>query len=408
MQALRQEIQVSFRYNVYLTRDLFNSNNSLLADTLRDESRSAPRKVIVVADAGVVAACPQLLNSIREYFAANLSTLDLCEPTVVVPGGESVKNSFREVARLHELIHDRGLCRHSYLIAIGGGAVLDMAGFAAATAHRGIRHVRVPTTVLAQDDSGVGVKNSINAFGKKNFLGTFAPPYAVINDSLFLEVLSDREWRSGIAEAIKVSLIKDADFFSFLEANAQKLVDRDMDVMQQVIARCAELHLHHIAQGGDPFEFGSARPLDYGHWSAHKLEQLSDYQLRHGEAVAIGMALDTTYAHFADHLSEIEWKRILRLIQKVGLPIWAPELSAHLDQPAHPRCVLRGLEEFREHLGGELTIILLNGIGRSIMVNEIDDTLMKKSVGVLQHMTIDCSERSYYSMNSADVVCTGD
>jgi 3-dehydroquinate synthase len=387
MQVLRQEVQVSYRYNVYLTKDMFSTG---------------PRKVLVVIDDGVARACPQLIESIEQYFRAHENILHLCESPVIVHGGEAVKNSFREVTHLHELIHAKGLCRHSYLIAIGGGAVLDMAGFAAATAHRGIRHVRVPTTVLSQDDSGVGVKNGINSFGKKNFLGTFAPPYAVINDAAFLEVLSNREWCAGIAEAIKVSLIKDAAFFAFLEQNAQKLVDRNMVVMQQMIARCAELHLHHIAQGGDPFEFGSARPLDYGHWSAHKLEQLSNYQLRHGEAVAIGIALDTTYAYLKGLLPKTSWQRTLTLIQNAHLPLWSPELSAHLDEPDHPRCVMQGLQEFREHLGGELTIILLKDIGQSVTVNEIDEKLMHQAAEMLKQRTA-AQERP-----SFDAVCTGD
>ena len=401
MQVLKQEVQVSFHYNVYLTKDLFSTVNPLLADVLRDQQRTGPRKVLVVVDDGVARACPHLIESIEQYFGAHQNTLHLCESPVIVHGGESVKNSLREVTRLHELIHAKGLCRHSYLIAIGGGAVLDMAGFAAATAHRGIRHVRVPTTVLSQDDSGVGVKNSINSFGKKNFLGTFAPPYAVINDSAFLEALSHREWCAGIAEAIKVSLIKDAAFFTFLEQNAQKLVDRNMPVMQQMIARCAELHLHHIAQGGDPFEFGSARPLDYGHWSAHKLEQLSNYQLRHGEAVAIGIALDTTYAYLKGLLSETNWQRTLALIQNVNLPLWAPELSAHLAEPNHPRSVMQGLQEFREHLGGELTIILLKDIGQSLTVNEIDEKLMHQAAEMLK-------QRNAAAARPSLAACTGD
>src|SRR5204862_561409 len=133
--------------------------------------------------------------------------------------GERVKNKHDWVLRVHHAIERAGLCRHSFLAAVGGGAVLDMAGLAAATAHRGIRHIRIPTTVLSQNDSGIGVKNGVNAFGKKNFLGTFAPPFAVINDSGFLTTLDDRDWRSGIAEAIKVALIKDAPFFNFIKTN---------------------------------------------------------------------------------------------------------------------------------------------------------------------------------------------
>jgi len=243
----------------------------------------------------------------------------------------------------------------------------------------------VPTTVLAQADSGVGVKNGINAYGKKNFLGTFAPPFAVLNDFSFLDTLPDREWRGGVSEAVKVALLKDAEFFRYLEQNADPLVQRDTQTMERVIHRCAELHLQHIANSGDPFEMGSSRPLDFGHWAAHKLEQLSDFGLRHGEAVAIGLALDATYSRLAGMLSEGDWRRILTLLSRLGFSLYAPELSRHLGDRSDLRCPLTGLDEFREHLGGELTVMLLEGIGRGVEVHEIDEARMIASITRLSH-----------------------
>jgi 3-dehydroquinate synthase len=259
-----------------------------------------------------------------------------------------------------------------------------MVGYAAATAHRGVRLIRVPTTVLSQNDSGVGVKNSVNAFGKKNFLGTFAPPVAVLNDADFLTTLSMRDWRSGISEAIKVALLKDGEFFDFIEEEVPRLVGRNMRVMRWLIYRCAQLHLEHIATSGDPFEFGSSRPLDFGHWSAHKLEQLSHYRLRHGEAVAIGIALDSTYSYLVGLLSERDWLRILRLLSALGLDVYAQELSMHLYDQSDTRCIFTGLQEFREHLGGQLALPLLERIGKSIEVNEVDEKAMRKSIALLE------------------------
>jgi len=275
------------------------------------------------------------------------------------------------------------LDRHAYLAAIGGGAVLDMVGYAASIAHRGIRHLRIPTTVLSQNDSGIGVKNSINAFGKKNFLGNFAPPFAVFNDFDFLPTLEDRDWRGGMAEALKVSLLKDAAFFRFIQENAAALAARDMPRMQHLIHRCAELHLQHIASG-DAFEQGSSRPLDFGHWSAHKLEQLSGYRIRHGEAVAIGIALDSVYSHLQGLLSAAGLAEIIAVLQALGFALYAPEMSAHLAEATHPDSLLHGLQEFREHLGGQLTIMLLAGIGQGVEVHEIDDQLMVEAVRYLQ------------------------
>lgn len=384
MKSIIQEFQISFTYGIYFTAGLFSKGNSVLSDVLKQKSDSTgPHKVLFVVDDGVAKAHPSLLSDITAYTAHYSNTLTSVADALLVPGGEEAKNDPALLNRVLEAIHTFGVCRHSYLIAIGGGAVLDMAGFAAATAHRGIRHIRIPTTVLSQNDSGVGVKNSFNAFGKKNFLGTFAPPFAVINDSQFLPTLEDRDWRGGIAEAIKVALIKDAAFYSQIKQNAAALVAREMQPMRELIFRCAQMHVEHIGSG-DPFEFGSSRPLDFGHWAAHKLEQVTNYTLRHGEAVAIGIALDVTYSKLAGMLSEEEWENILSLLYGLGFAIYIPELSLGLETPAKKLLVLQGLQEFREHLGGQLTIMLLQKIGVGVEVHHLDEALIVEAVRKLQ------------------------
>jgi 3-dehydroquinate synthase len=263
------------------------------------------------------------------------------------------------------------------VVAVGGGALIDMVGFAAATAHRGLRLVRVPTTVMAQADASIGVKNGINAFGKKNFIGTFAPPVAVVNDADFLPTLSPRDWIGGVAEAVKVALIKDAAFFAFLEANAAALAERDLGLMERVVYRSAALHLDHIAHGGDPFEFGSSRPLDFGHWAAHKLEQLSGFELGHGQAVAMGLALDATYAHLIGLLPQSQWERILSTLATLGFALYDPLLELEYG-------LLDGLTEFREHLGGRLTVMLIWDIGQGIEVHDMDPDLVGQSLTLLK------------------------
>jgi 3-dehydroquinate synthase len=388
MRPIDQAVRVSFRYPVHFTTDLFSPNNSLLRDVLAgDGLPTGSSKVLCVVDSGVAELHLSVPGAIAAYFEPSAGPLSLVAPPVIVNGGESVKNDPAQVTSVHRAIHEYGIDRHAYVLAVGGGALLDMVGYAAATAHRGVRLVRVPTTVLSQNDSGIGVKNSVNAFGKKNFLGTFAPPFAVFNDFTFLTTLSDRDWRAGISEAIKVALLKDATFFAFLEEHATPLVERDMAAMQWLVYRCAELHLEHIATSGDPFELGSSRPLDFGHWAAHKLEQLSNYELRHGEAVAIGLALDATYAHLIGLLPEADWRRILDLIVAVGLPLHVHELDmSALDGTW---AILTGMEEFREHLGGQLTIMLLEGIGRGIEVHEMDSGLILASMTRLKTYAIE-------------------
>ena len=325
MDAIQQVVRVEFRYGVHFTRGLFEPGNKVLRDLIAGAG-AAPRRVLFIVEEAVCTNESRLLQQIETYCRSHTAAIEIVTAPMVVPGGEALKNSSRYVDLIREMVNTHQICRHSFVIAIGGGALLDIAGFAAATSHRGIRLIRVPTTVLAQNDSGVGVKNSLNLFGKKNFIGTFTPPFAVINDVDFLKSLPDREWRSGVAEAVKVALIKDAKFFEYIESVAFALANRDMDVMERVIHRCAELHLQHIA-GSDPFEMGSSRPLDFGHWAAHKLEQVTEYRLRHGEAVAVGIALDTTYSHLCGKLSKPEWLRIMNLLMELGLPVYVPELE---------------------------------------------------------------------------------
>jgi len=373
LQPIHQRVSVTFRYQVHFTRGLFQLDNPLLARVMTS-SENSPKQAIAIVDAGLVSHHQDFIAQLSTYARRYSHAFQLAAVSVV-PGGEATKNDPQAIAQIQQLIHQVGLCRHSYVLAIGGGAVLDMAGYAAATTHRGIRLIRVPTTVLAQNDSGVGVKNGINAFGKKNFLGTFAPPYAVLNDCDFLYSLDDRDWRSGIAEAIKVALIKDESFFEAIASCAPALVRRDIDAIQQLIYRCAQLHLEHIANSGDPFEMGSSRPLDFGHWAAHKLEQLTNYSLRHGEAVAIGIALDSTYSYLLGLLSRSEWQRILNLLETLGFVLYVPQMRQD--------CLFQGLTEFREHLGGELTLMLLQAIGQGIEVHEVDPILYGEAIAIL-------------------------
>ncbi|MCE0483164.1 MAG: 3-dehydroquinate synthase [Methylacidiphilales bacterium] len=374
--TLEAAFTVRFDHRIFFTRSVFSPENPVLARLF--EKTGDGDKALVVVDDGVAHAFPNLVDQIVTCFAPESFPIRLVCPPLVVPGGEKAKNSPHFVEELHRQIDRTGLCRHSYLLAIGGGALLDAVGFAAATAHRGIRHIRFPTTTLGQADSGIGVKNGINAFGKKNFIGAFAPPFAVFNDSDFWPSLPPPERRAGLIEAIKVALIRDAVFFEELEKNVLALARGDVPVMEQAIYRCAQLHFQHITQGGDPFELGSARPLDFGHWAAHKLEQISGFSISHGEAVALGLTLDAFYSCRSGMLPGRSLDRVLSLLEKLDFSLYHPLMRETDAQGEWP--LLHGLNEFREHLGGELTITLLEDIGRGIEVHRIDSALMQKCV----------------------------
>lgn len=365
-----------FVYPVVFTCDAFDPGNTSLVDVL-PERASGRHRLLFVVDEGLARAQPELERRILDYVAAFASRVELAGPILRVVGGEQSKNDADVLARIQRQLAEQRLDRHSFCIVIGGGAVLDVAGFAAATVHRGVRLIRLPSTVLGQNDAGVGVKNGVNAFGQKNFLGCFAPPHAVINDVALLRSLPPRELRAGMAEAVKVALIRDAPFFEWLCEKAAEIAGFGEEVLAHLVRRGAELHLDHIQRGGDPFERGSARPLDFGHWSAHKLERLTHHELRHGEAVAVGIALDSVYSAERGWLTQDDAARIVRLLVALGLPVYHPSLHALADDGTW--LIEQGLEEFREHLGGELSVTFLHGIGRGETHHDVDLPAMRRS-----------------------------
>ena len=365
-------------HRLRFTRNVLDPANGVLREVLGEAEKSSGL-VLCFVDQGVLDAWPDLPRRVDACITGCVPGFALSGPVRPVAGGEVAKNDRSVLDGVLRAIHDDGLCRHSTVLAIGGGAVLDVVGFAAATAHRGVRLVRMPTTTLAQADAGIGVKNGVNAFGTKNFLGSFNVPWAVINDEAFLSTLSDRDWRCGLSEAVKVALIKDERFFELIEASAPGLARREDITMRPIVRRSAALHLQHIVTSGDPFELHGARPLDFGHWSAHKLEQMTDFRLRHGEAVAIGVALDVVYSAMTGRLAETEAQRVIEVLERLGFVLY----DAAMEDPA----LLDGLEEFREHLGGRLTITLLEGIGRPVDVHEIDRDRLAGAIGQLALMS---------------------
>lgn len=357
-------------HRLVFTRDVFAEDNPVLAEVLTPREPGESVRAMVFWDAGLADAFPGIGERISRWFAARADRVRLAAEPIAVPGGEGVKNEFHQLENVWAAINAAGMCRHSYVIAVGGGAVLDMVGFAAATAHRGIPLVRLPTTSLSQGDGGVGVKNGVNFFGKKNWLGSFGVPHAVINDLAFLHGLPLRDRRAGLVEAVKVALIRDAAFFEFIAARVEVLARFEREPFEAVIRESARQHIEHIATAGDPFERGSARPLDFGHWSAHKLEQMSGFHFSHGEAVAIGMALDLIYARRSGLLPEAMAERILDVLQRLGFALYASVLEDR--GPDGRRQVVRGLDEFREHMGGQLTIPMIRAPGSRVEVHTMD------------------------------------
>lgn len=375
-------ITLRHEHRLIFTRDAFAAENSTLAGVLTPREPGESVRALVFWDGGLERAFPGFAERISGWFAAQGERVRLAAAPIALPGGEAIKNDFHQLERVWAGIEAAAMCRHSYVVAVGGGALLDLVGFGAATAHRGLPLVRLPTTSLSQGDGGVGVKNGINFFGKKNWLGSFGVPHAVVNDLAFLHGLPPRDRRAGLIEAVKVALIRDAAFFEFIAARVDALAKFTPEPYEAVIRESARQHLEHIATAGDPFERGSARPLDFGHWAAHKLEQLSEFRVSHGEAVAVGMALDLIYARRAGLLPEPAAERILDVIQRLGFELYAPIRQVRVDQGR--KDMLEGLEEFREHMGGRLTIPMIRAPGERLDVHDMDGPIVKAALDELR------------------------
>lgn len=379
---IEYSIQIPYQLRVYFTKNVFDLANPLFRNLTCLRESGNRRRILIYVDEAVAESNFNLIDQIEAYFKHHDNDLVLKGIHILV-GSEKIKNDTHVLNRIYGDIESSKICRHSYVGVIGGGAVIDTVSYAAATAHRGIRHFRFPTTTLGQADAGVGVKNGVNFQQKKNFIGTFAPSFAVINDFQFLSTLPEIHMRNGYVEAIKVALIRDANFFRWIEDHTDELNDFTTDYLEEIIYRSAKHHVAHIATSGDPFEMGSVRPLDFGHWAAHKLEQVSEFKISHGEAVAIGIAIDTLYSEEMGYLDSGSTQRILKLLKNLNFKICSDHLKTQSEDCF--RFVLKGLEEFREHLGGLLTITLLKEIGSRFEVHEIDTDVMIQSLQRLKN-----------------------
>lgn len=388
--SLDTPLLVHFRHRVTFTHDVFAVTNPTLRsvfDLPMSGAQSDPtnQRAIVFVDSNVLAANPSLPHDIQTYMThaatgehgSKAGKHSFPELTMVesVVGGEAAKQSMNVTDRVIRAVDEHRIDRQSYVIAIGGGAVLDAVGFGASISHRGVRLIRLPTTTLAQDDAGMAVKNAINLGPKKNFVGNFAVPHAVVCDTAFLQSTPDWSWTGGFSEAVKIALLRDEELFTRIERDAQAIAARSMDAAIPVIIRSAELHYRHIMEGGDPFETHSARPLDFGHWLAHRLEGMTSGALPHGQAVAIGVAIDTLYSECAGMMRSEDARRVIAVLRALALPVTHPLLT-DIDR------VFAGLAEFREHLGGRLTITLLRGIGDPVDVHSIDPNILRTAIAL--------------------------
>ncbi|HEX2585796.1 MAG TPA: 3-dehydroquinate synthase [Steroidobacteraceae bacterium] len=289
---------------------------------------------------------------------------------ISLPDGEHTK-SFATLNLIFDALIENRMNRDAAIIALGGGVVGDMAGFAAACYQRGIDYIQIPTTLLAQVDSSVGGKTAVNHPGGKNLIGAFHQPRAVIADISVLNTLSDREMRAGFAEVIKYGLIYDVEFFSWLEQNASKILSRDAAALTHAIKRSCEIKAEVVSQ--DEREQGLRAILNLGHTFGHAIENALGYgEWLHGEAVAAGMVLASEMSHRLGWISAQDHQRAIDLIESSGLPIKAPSIGAT------KALELMGMD--KKVLSGQLRLVLLKKIGQAVITSDYPAEILQATL----------------------------
>ncbi len=312
-------------------------------------------------------------NVARLYAEAVTGSLGLagCEVRcIVIPPGEAQK-SLETLGRVCAQMLDAGLDRRSLLVALGGGVVGDLGGFAAATFMRGIPYVQVPTTLLAQVDSSVGGKTAVNLPQGKNLVGAFHQPAGVFIDAAVLQTLPGRDMRAGMAEVVKHGVIRDGAFFAWLEGHLEGVLERDSECVLRAVRRSCEIKADVVA--ADEREAGVRATLNYGHTVGHAVETMSSYgALRHGEAVAIGMEVVAALSRAVAGLDETDAVRQTALLRRLGLPTRIEGLAAD--------AIIRQLAQDKKTLGGRPRFVLARQIGAAEPGVEVADEALREAL----------------------------
>jgi len=321
-----------------------------ILDTLLQLLRKIPRRCAVITNPLVGGL---LLDRLTTLLAAD----DISVLHVVIPDGERFK-SLKTVSKIYDTLLEHQFDRSDLIVGLGGGVVTDIAGFVAATLKRGCRLINIPTTLLAQVDASMGGKTGVNHRSGKNLIGSFYQPELVLADIDLLQTLSGREFRNGLAEVLKTALIRDRELFELLEKNPEAVLARDNELLARIVRRCVEIK-RAVVQADEKEISGLRALLNFGHTIGHIIEAGCHYRkLKHGEAVAIGMAVEAQITRQISGLPETDVKRIVHTIRRYRLP-------ASLPAGLEPGQLREYLQQDKKLADGKLKIPLLSAIGQS-------------------------------------------
>jgi 3-dehydroquinate synthase len=347
-------------YPIYAGNDLLSKTN-LLAENIRS------KQLMVVSNTTIA---PLYLEKLMQSLQG-LASEGLEINSVILPDGEQYK-TLDAVNDIITALLGKRYSRNCCLLALGGGVVGDITGFAAACYQRGVDYIQLPTTVLAQVDSSVGGKTGVNHAAGKNMIGAFHQPRAVIADTSVLETLDDREVSAGFAEVVKYGLIRDAKFFDWLEDNIEKLLNRDADALAYIIEQSCNNKAEVVAE--DEMESGIRAILNLGHTFGHAIETGLGYgKWLHGEAIALGMLMAADLSHRMGWVSEDITDRIEKMLVKLNLPVALPD---DLD----PEKMRELMSVDKKAKDGMLFLILLKGIGEAVVTDEFNEDLLMETL----------------------------
>ncbi len=345
-------------YKIFIGEKIFADCAKFICD-----SKKFTKKILVVTDENVFESCGEKFFSALESFGLSFAAYK-------IPAGESSK-TLQMAEKIYTKAIEIGLDRKSLIVALGGGVVGDLAGFVAATYLRGVPFIQVPTTLLAQVDSSVGGKTAVNHKLGKNLIGAFYQPQAVFIDLETLKTLPEREIKSGLGEVVKYGVISDEKFFSYLEENVEKILSRDLKVMEKIICRSCEIKAEVVAQ--DEKENNLRRILNFGHTIAHAVELETDYKkYRHGEAVAIGMIGAALISQQLEKISASEIRRLENLILKLNLVTKAEGCDVEK--------LFQATFRDKKTVGGKVNWVLMNKIGAVEISAEVPENFVKNAL----------------------------
>ena len=351
---------------VKLTDNVFSEANTDLAEALRKVSKSNEPRVVLVSDMNVVNQTEGLGKKIGTYF--NEHGIKLCGKPVVLAGGERIKlDNMNSAARAMNGILDAKLGKNDIVLALGGGTVLDVAGYAAAQVRGGTKLVRIPTTVAAMIDAAYAETASLDSGKVKDAFRIPSVADAILVDRKFAMTILDGVWRAGFSEAARLAAACDAKLMDFILEEAENIRRKDEDTMFEVIERCFK-----VRQKKDPKNFGE--------WSAVRLESMSGYKLPHGYAIAIGVMIDATYSMLKGFLSQDEWRQIADFMNKCGAMDGAVH-SRHLVNQVDT--VMFGLDAWELAYGDE-GIYIPNGLGKLVQDKKPDRETMQKAINMIK------------------------